>query len=61
MALSNPAIVLRRFLRVIPGLPTEVRVEFDLFDRPQYAYGLSRAARQAKALGLPAAWGEGRR
>jgi hypothetical protein len=52
--LANPARVLRRVLRLIPNLPTDVRVEFDLCDRPDYAYGLSRAAQQAKALGIPA-------
>lgn len=39
----------RRALRMTPFL--EAKVRFDAFPRPQFAYGLYEAARQAKALG----------
>src|SRR5204863_2801240 len=51
---ADPASVFRRVLRLIPNLSTDIKVEFGLYARPAYAYGLSRAARQAKALGIPA-------
>jgi len=52
--LANPARLLRRLLLLAPRLPFMLKVEADLYDRPHYAYGLSRAAQQAKALNIPA-------
>ena len=39
--------------RLPPGYLFELRAELDAVRRPQYAYGLIRAARQASALGIP--------
>ena len=39
----------RRALRLTPFLDAKIR--YDAFERPQFAYGLYQAARQAKALG----------
>lgn len=39
----------RRILRLTPFL--EAKVRYDAFERPQFAYGLYQAARQARALG----------
>lgn len=39
----------RRFLRMTPFLDAKIR--YDAFARPQFAYGIYQAARQAKALG----------
>jgi hypothetical protein len=52
-ALANPARILKRVLQRVPGLPPQVRLDLDLYPRPAYAYGLFRAAAQAKSLGIP--------
>lgn len=39
----------RRILRMTPFL--EAKIRYDAFPRPQFAYGIYQAARQAKALG----------
>jgi hypothetical protein len=53
--LSNPARLLRSALvRLRLPVSTEVKLELDLYDRPNYAFGLHRAALQARALQLPA-------
>jgi hypothetical protein len=49
---ANPARILKRVLHRVPGLPLQVRLDLDLYPRPAYAYGLSRAAAQAKSLGI---------
>jgi hypothetical protein len=53
--LSNPPRLLQdALLHFKPDLPLETRVALDLYPRPNYAYGIYRAATQARALGLPA-------
>lgn len=42
----------RRILRLTPFL--EAKIRYDAFERPQFAYGIFQAARQAKALGYKA-------
>jgi hypothetical protein len=53
--LSNPPRLLQDvLLHFKPDLPLETRVALDLYPRPNYAYGIYRAATQARALGIPA-------
>lgn len=53
--LANPARLYRRALmRWSDSLSLETRVSLDLYERPHYAYGVSAAADQARALSLPA-------
>ena len=53
--LSNPPRLLQdALLHFKPDLPLETRIALDLFPRPNYAYGVYRAATQARALGIPA-------
>jgi hypothetical protein len=53
--LSNPTRLLQdALLHFKPDLPLETRLALDLFPRPNYAYGLYRAAVQARALDMPA-------
>jgi hypothetical protein len=52
--IAHPERIFRRLLRLVPKLPPHIKVELDLYDRPQYAYGLSQAAKQAEALGISA-------
>lgn len=42
----------RRALRLTPLL--DLKIRYDAFERPQFAYGIYHAALQAKALGYPA-------
>jgi hypothetical protein len=51
-ALANPALILQRTLRPIPGLSTKLKVDLDLYRRPAYAYGIYVSAVQAHALGI---------
>lgn len=51
--LANPPRLLQEvLLHFKPSLPLETRLALDLFPRPNYAYGVYRAALQARALGL---------
>jgi hypothetical protein len=50
---AEPSRLLKRALKRVPGLPTAIKLELDLYDRPAYAYGIARAASEAKALGIP--------
>jgi len=51
--LFNPSFVLVSLLGKLPlSLFFELRLEIDALDRPYYGYGLLRAAKEAKALGL---------
>jgi hypothetical protein len=51
--LANPPRLLQEaLLHFKPDLPLETRLALDLFARPNYAYGVYRAALQARALGL---------
>jgi len=51
--LLHPVTALQYLLRRIPPRYFfQTRIELDAVRRPQYAYGLSRAAWQAKALGI---------
>ncbi|MBV9893348.1 MAG: hypothetical protein JO020_04180 [Chloroflexi bacterium] len=51
--LSNPPRLLQDvLLHFKPDLPLETRLALDLFPRPNYAYGVYRAATQARALGI---------
>jgi hypothetical protein len=43
----------RSFLLRRKNVSVRERVDWDLYQRPQFAYGLYHAAREAKALGLP--------
>lgn len=53
--LANPPRLLQdALLHFKPDLPFATRLALDLFPRPNYAYGVYRAAHQARALGLPA-------
>jgi hypothetical protein len=53
--LSNPSRLLQdALLHFRPNLPFETRLALDLFPRPNYAYGIFRAATQARALGIQA-------
>jgi len=52
---ANPPRLLQdALLHFKPDLPFEARLALDLFPRPNYAFGVYRAAVQARALGLPA-------
>jgi hypothetical protein len=51
-ALANPAKAVKQILRRLPGLPVSLKLELDLYDRPAYAFGIARAALEAKALGI---------
>lgn len=42
----------RRQAELLNGGPLEDRIEFDAFSRPHFAYGIFKAAHQAKHLGL---------
>ncbi|MDH3664200.1 MAG: hypothetical protein OEU92_30000 [Alphaproteobacteria bacterium] len=46
--------LLRPLLRRMTGLPFELRLQFDLLERPHYAYCVWHAARLAKRLEIPA-------
>jgi hypothetical protein len=48
----KPRNVMRALLRCVPSLSTAQKVEWDVHSRPEYAFGLYRAAAEAKALGL---------
>lgn len=51
--LANPPRLLQdALLHFKPDLPLETRLALDLFPRPNYAYGVYRAALQARALGI---------
>lgn len=51
--LANPPRLLQdALLHFKPHLPLETRLALDLFPRPNYAYGVYRAALQARALGI---------
>jgi hypothetical protein len=51
--LANPPRMLQdALLHFKPDLPLETRLALDLFPRPNYAYGVYRAALQARALGI---------
>jgi hypothetical protein len=53
--LANPPRLLQdALLHFRPDLPFETRLALDLFPRPNYAYGVYRAATQARALGIGA-------
>jgi hypothetical protein len=44
----------RRLWNTFPFGSVQLRTEFDIWDRPNYAYGLFMSAQQAKALGIGA-------
>jgi hypothetical protein len=48
----KPRNTLRLLLRLNPKLGLERKIEWDVFDRPHFAYGVYRAAWEAKKLGL---------
>jgi hypothetical protein len=51
--LSNPPRVLQAaLLHFRPDLPLETKLALDLYPRPNYAYGVYRAALQARGLGV---------
>jgi hypothetical protein len=53
--LSDPPRLLQdALLHFKPDLPLATRLALDLFPRPNYAYGIYRAAVQARALAVPA-------
>lgn len=52
--LLQPARIPRAILRFWPAASFESRLEWDALDYPGYAYGTYQAARQARALGIPA-------
>ena len=47
-----PKQFIQKVLRKRPNRPFEQRLRRDLFKRPDYAYGVYRAALQAQALGI---------
>jgi hypothetical protein len=52
--LANPPRLLQTaLLHFRADLPLETKLALDLYPRPNYAYGVYRAALQARALGLP--------
>lgn len=51
--LSNPVYIFKPLVHLIPGIPVEIRVNFDALDVPPYSYGMYKAALEAKALGIP--------
>lgn len=48
----KPRNTLRLLLRLYPNLSLEKKIEWDVFDRPHFAYGVYRSAWEAKKLGL---------
>jgi NADH:ubiquinone oxidoreductase subunit len=48
-----PKQFIQRVLGKLPNRPFEQRLRWDLFKRPDYAYGVYQAALQARALGIP--------
>jgi hypothetical protein len=53
--LANPPRLLQdALLHFKPDLPLETKIALDLYPRPNYAYGVYRAATQSRALGIPA-------
>ncbi len=50
---TNPNIALKHIWRKVPIGSFELRSRFDAFDKPSYAYGIYRAAKLARALGIP--------
>jgi hypothetical protein len=53
VALDPPRMKQNSLLRAGHTASFEERVAYDAFTRPAYAYGISRAAHQAKHLGIP--------
>lgn len=52
--LMQPQRVVRRARRTLAGAASfETKLNFDMFDRPHYAYCLANAARLARALDIP--------
>ena len=49
----DPLEFKRSRLKKTPNANLEEKIAFDVHDRPHFAYGLHRAAKQARALGLP--------
>jgi hypothetical protein len=50
--LTSPGVLFQEMLRHLP-VSVQTKLDLDLYARPQYAYGIWRAALQAKALGVP--------
>lgn len=50
--LLNPGIAVKHIWRRVPLGGIELREKFDAFHKPSYAWGMLRAAKLAKALGL---------
>lgn len=53
-AVADPWDALLHLWRQAPLVPFRLRADFDLFERPHYAYCLHQAAILARALGVPA-------
>ena len=49
----NPLEAKRGRVRRNPNAPLDEKIAYDVHARPHFAYGIHRAAKQAKALGLP--------
>lgn len=50
---STPSKLFKYFFRYIPGVSLGWRVKFDAIQRAPYAYGIYKAALQAKSLNIP--------
>jgi hypothetical protein len=48
----KPRNLIRLFLRLNPALSLEHKIEWDVYDRPHFAYGVYRAACEARRLSL---------